>query len=148
MRCLKSLDYQKNLNISSLKFTYLNILKPAKTSTWYFYKILFQLLALNYQFRYNNKNYTWRLTIFPPSIFRLHALSKEPKQTPWRTEVSSEGCLPSCSKSSQWCHSSPFLSLLNNHWLKLYLFQQDRFAGFISLHDSKYKIVLDNEIFK
>lgn len=41
-----------------MKFTYLNILKPAKTSTWYFHKILFQLLALNYHFRYNNKDYT------------------------------------------------------------------------------------------
>lgn len=32
-------------------------MKPAKTSTWYFHKILFQLLVLNYHFWFNNKDY-------------------------------------------------------------------------------------------
>lgn len=145
---LKIIRLSKNLNISSLKFTYLNILKPAKTSTWYFYKILFQLLALNYQFRYNNKNYTWRLTIFPPlSVGYMHCLRSLNKHPGEQRLALRAVYFPALN-----LHNGAILHLSflfwNNHWLKLYLFQQDRFAGFISLHDSKYKIVLDNEIFK
>lgn len=78
MRCLKSLGYQKKKSeISSLKFTYLNILKPAQTSTWYFHKILFQLLALNYQSIYDNKNDTQRILLFPSFLFTWHASDAE-----------------------------------------------------------------------
>lgn len=61
---LKIIRLSKKSEFSSLKFTYLNILKPADTSTWYFHKILFQHLALNYQSRYDNKNYTCRIVMF------------------------------------------------------------------------------------